>query len=252
MIEQANKQGSLEDLVLGGVPERLLGQSDRARIRKAIRQFDRVGLVDEKSGRIQLHLPALRELLSDRELFGNAKELEENVVEGIRRMAKPDDLVETATIARGKRRISWAELSRQLDRVGPDPDASFRGLGLGPDATQKDIEQALRRKFPDLPFDALNSDRFAQTVRSIAGKPGRDARASGAAEISAAVGTLDLASWWSCVQQRFGSWWFWILAGALIAFAAALPNIALGAALAGAWVGFWAVGAMVLCALNSF
>ena len=227
------------DVIADEIPDRHLGRAGKQRLRKLARALDDVGRLDEESGKVMLFEPAVKRLLGDRELVPEA--FGRKALAALEDSAAEDVLTSDE---KGKRRLAWAELVERGDGPAPDEDLSFSALGLSESSSEEDMREAVRRHYPDLPPEAFEGDELRRRVETVL--EGREpAPASGEAAI-------DVASWWDCVKRQLGGWWFWILAGALVAFAAALPNVWLGAILAGAWLGFWALGIAIGCAFNPF
>ena len=228
------------DVIADEIPDRHLGKAGKQRLRKLAKALDDVGRLDEKSGKVMLYEPAVKRLLGDRELVPEA--FGKKALAALKGSEAEDVLTSDE---QGKRRVAWAELVERGDGPTPDTDLSFRALGLSESSSEEDMREAVRRHYPDLPPEAFEGDELRTRIETVlAGRepPGRAGEAA----------PRDLALWWDCVKRKLGGWWFWILAGALVAFAAALPNVWLGAILAGAWLGAWALAIAIGCAINPF
>lgn len=227
----------LDEAILRGVPSRFVPPSERGRLQRALQAFDNLGRLDPETGEVSIHEPALRALLRGRELFPAS--LEEHFMSGI----GEDDRRFLTTSEAGKRRISWLEVAERVDAVQPALDATFEGLGLDESSTRQDMEQALRRRHPNLPDEAFDDEEMRARFREILeGRPGGN--------------PIDIAGWWSCLWRNLGFWGVVAAMGLLVAAAACLGAtvawLVCFAIVGGAWVGttalFWAIS----CAMNPY
>lgn len=230
----------LED-VAAEAPEQLLPREARRRLERVSRQLDNLARVEEATGELKIHEPTLRRLLRDEELFGSG--FEQRAFDELERSDATRILVRDE---HGKRKVRWHEFVDQIGLPEPPPANWKEELGIDDSSTEADVRDALRARLTDVPPDAFEGDKLARRLEEVTGR-----RRTREATSETAV-LEDLALWWDCVRRKLGGWWFWILFGALVAFAAALPAVWVGVALAGAWLGFWALAIAITCAFNPF
>ena len=242
-MTEATSQGKRPqniDVIADEVPERVLGAAAKRRLRKLARALDEVGRLDEESGEVLLYEPALKRFLEDRELLPEA--VGRNAVAALR---NPDAEKALTKEDKGKR-LSWGELVERAGGPKPDRDLGFRALGLRESSSEEEMREAVKRNYPDLPQEAFEGDELRRRIEAVLREDAQPRKGAVTAV------PRDAALWWDCVTRSLGGFWIWILAGALVAFLAALPNVWLGVILAGAWLGFWALGIAIVCAFSSF
>lgn len=145
------------------VPPHLLTADTWRRLDQLFAELDTLGRVDPASGPTLLHRPSVERYLRAHlpsalaeELLGNLAALPEKILVG----DAPD-----------LQHVRWSTLLARLGPFDPQPDLTYRRLGLDDASTAADVRPALERRFPGLPpaiFDAEVLRRLRDTIAGAA------------------------------------------------------------------------------------
>lgn len=158
---------SLHEILLEHVPEavppHLLTADTWRRLDQLFAELDDLGRVDPAAGRTLLHRPSVERYLRAHLPSGLAEELLGNLA------ALPEKVL--AGDAPGLQHVRWSTLLARLGQFDPQPDLTYRRLGLDETSTAADVRPALERRFPGLPpaiFDAALLRRLRDTIAGAA------------------------------------------------------------------------------------